>query len=109
MLSTTVSPSSAPVCVRTCLPQDPENPAWSQYSIEFCGGTHLTNTKEAEAFSLMEESGIANVSTLKTGTQSTSCGETRQRPYEFSKHLMNLISYVPSGMCVIRVCGGSRP
>lgn len=41
--------------------QDPENPAWSAYSIEFCGGTHLSNTKDAEAFSLMEECGIANV------------------------------------------------
>jgi Threonyl and Alanyl tRNA synthetase second additional domain len=28
-------------------------------SVEFCGGTHLTNTGDAVAFSLLEESGIA--------------------------------------------------
>jgi alanyl-tRNA synthetase len=39
--------------------EDPENPSWNGYSIEFCGGTHLTNTREAESFALLEESGIA--------------------------------------------------
>ena len=29
------------------------------YSIEFCGGTHLQNTKDAEAFVLLTEEGIA--------------------------------------------------
>lgn len=31
-----------------------------RYSIEFCGGTHLKNTKDAEAFVLLTEEGIAN-------------------------------------------------
>ncbi|OQS03623.1 alanyl-tRNA synthetase, mitochondrial precursor [Thraustotheca clavata] len=39
--------------------KDPENAAWAQYSVEFCGGTHLTNTKEAVAFALLEEGAIA--------------------------------------------------
>jgi alanyl-tRNA synthetase len=38
---------------------DPSNPAWNKMSIEFCGGTHLSNTSEAEDFVLIEESGIA--------------------------------------------------
>jgi alanyl-tRNA synthetase len=38
---------------------NPQDSTWSQYSIEFCGGTHLTNTKEAEAFVLLSEEGIA--------------------------------------------------
>lgn len=38
---------------------NPQDAMWSEYSIEFCGGTHLTNTKEAEAFVLLNEEGIA--------------------------------------------------
>ena len=39
--------------------KDPSNPAWDSGSIEFCGGTHLSNTADAEDFVLFEESGIA--------------------------------------------------
>jgi len=38
---------------------NPQDSQWNEYSIEFCGGTHLTNTKEAEAFALLSEEGIA--------------------------------------------------
>mmetsp|Transcript_27860 Transcript_27860/g.39192 ORF Transcript_27860/g.39192 Transcript_27860/m.39192 type:complete len:963 (+) Transcript_27860:74-2962(+) len=39
--------------------ENPQDAAWSGYSIEFCGGTHLTNTSEAEGFVLLSEEGIA--------------------------------------------------
>ncbi|CAB1118771.1 unnamed protein product [Ectocarpus sp. CCAP 1310/34] len=39
--------------------EDPENSAWSDVSVEFCGGTHLSNTQEAETFVILEEAGIA--------------------------------------------------
>lgn len=39
--------------------KNPQDAAWNEYSVEFCGGTHLTNTKEAEAFVLLNEEGIA--------------------------------------------------
>ncbi|KXZ50323.1 hypothetical protein GPECTOR_17g962 [Gonium pectorale] len=38
---------------------DPAAEANAAYSVEFCGGTHLSNTKEAEAFALLSEEGIA--------------------------------------------------
>ena len=38
---------------------DPKNDKWRGYSVEFCGGTHLTNTKQAELFVIAEETGIA--------------------------------------------------
>jgi alanyl-tRNA synthetase len=39
--------------------EDPENSSWSNFSVEFCGGTHLKNTKEAKRFVLYEEGAIA--------------------------------------------------
>jgi alanyl-tRNA synthetase len=39
--------------------ENPQDSTWNEYSIEFCGGTHLSNTKEAEAFVLLSEEGIA--------------------------------------------------
>jgi len=37
----------------------PENDDWLKLSIEFCGGTHLQNTKEATAFAVIEEGPVA--------------------------------------------------
>ena len=39
--------------------QNPQDATWNEYSVEFCGGTHLSNTKEAEAFVILNEEGIA--------------------------------------------------
>ena len=41
---------------------NPEDASNRQYSIEFCGGTHLNHTGEARAFALLSEEGIAKVS-----------------------------------------------
>jgi len=38
---------------------DPSNGQWNEYSVEFCGGTHLSNTSEAQEFVLLNEEGIA--------------------------------------------------
>ncbi|KAM0034211.1 putative alanine--tRNA ligase [Helianthus debilis subsp. tardiflorus] len=38
---------------------DPENEQWSLISAELCGGTHISNTREAKAFALLSEEGIA--------------------------------------------------
>jgi alanyl-tRNA synthetase len=38
---------------------DPKNPKWMRYSVEFCGGTHLKNSKEAEEFLLVSEEAVA--------------------------------------------------
>lgn len=37
----------------------PDSASWAEYSIEFCGGTHLGNTGQAEAFALLQEEGVA--------------------------------------------------
>jgi alanyl-tRNA synthetase len=38
---------------------DPSNPKWRQYSIEFCGGTHLSNAGEASSFAITAEEAVA--------------------------------------------------
>jgi len=38
---------------------NPTNPEWMKYSVEFCGGTHLANTAEAERFVLISEEAVA--------------------------------------------------
>lgn len=38
---------------------NPQDAQWNDASVEFCGGTHLTNTKDAQAFALLSEEGIA--------------------------------------------------
>ncbi|GAV66925.1 tRNA-synt_2c domain-containing protein/tRNA_SAD domain-containing protein [Cephalotus follicularis] len=37
----------------------PENKDWLSISAELCGGTHISNTREAKAFALLSEEGIA--------------------------------------------------
>jgi alanyl-tRNA synthetase len=39
--------------------RDPQSPKWMQYSVEFCGGTHLKNSKEAGEFALVHEEAVA--------------------------------------------------
>lgn len=39
--------------------EDPKNKKWKEFSVEFCGGTHLSNTSEAKAFVLLEETAVA--------------------------------------------------
>ncbi|MCP4593069.1 MAG: alanine--tRNA ligase, partial [bacterium] len=38
---------------------DPQNDKWMKYPVEFCGGTHLKNSKEAERFALVTEEAVA--------------------------------------------------
>ncbi|KAI4384132.1 hypothetical protein MLD38_009897 [Melastoma candidum] len=38
---------------------DPSNDQWSSISVELCGGTHISNTREAKYFALLSEEGIA--------------------------------------------------
>lgn len=51
-----VAVSPTPVSQILAVPKDNE---WNSYSIELCGGTHIKNTKEAQAFVILQEEGIA--------------------------------------------------
>lgn len=38
---------------------DPDNAKWRQYSVEFCGGSHLTNSSQAGAFVITSEESVS--------------------------------------------------
>jgi alanyl-tRNA synthetase len=38
---------------------NPDNPEWKKYSIEFCGGTHLPNAADAERFVVTSEESVS--------------------------------------------------
>jgi alanyl-tRNA synthetase len=38
---------------------DPTNEKWRQFSIEFCGGTHLQSTDQAQAFAIIAEESVS--------------------------------------------------
>jgi len=39
---------------------DPDNEKWARCSIEFCGGTHVKNTSEAQRFVILHEGALAS-------------------------------------------------
>jgi alanyl-tRNA synthetase len=39
--------------------KDPANERWRQYSIEFCGGTHLKNTGDCDGFAIVSEESVS--------------------------------------------------
>ena len=41
------------------LVSNPTLEEWQSYSVEFCGGTHISNTREAKAFVILEETAVA--------------------------------------------------
>ncbi len=56
----------------------PTDQKWMNYSVEFCGGTHLKHTGEAELFRIIEETSVAKGIrriTAVTGERAKKCDE----------------------------------
>ena len=79
---------------------DPQNPDWAGLSVEFCGGTHLTNTASAECFVLLEESGIAKGVRRIVGLTRTAAKEAKKRAQELQTRLNALTALPGSGELV---------
>jgi alanyl-tRNA synthetase len=75
---------------------DPTNPNWRSIAIEFCGGTHLSNTADAEDFVLVEESGIAKGVRRIVGLTRTAALAARERATDLLERLTAL-EQMPGG------------
>lgn len=61
---------------------NPENAKWYDYSVEFCGGTHLATTGQAKRFAVLGEEAVAKGIrrvTCVTGERATTAVETGER------------------------------
>jgi len=60
---------------------DPPNSTWREYSVEFCGGTHLTDTSDIENFVITSEEsvskGIRRLVALTGVAASAACEKTK--------------------------------
>ncbi len=61
------------------LMNDPENPRWRAYSIEFCGGTHVKHTGEIGEFVFTAEEGVAKGVRRVVAITSAAAREARRR------------------------------
>jgi alanyl-tRNA synthetase len=61
---------------------NPTNPDWRKYSIEFCGGTHLANTAEAEAFCVAAEESVSKGIRRIVGLTGENARKARQHETE---------------------------
>lgn len=75
---------------------DPTNPKWHEMSVEFCGGTHLTNSSEAEDFVLVEESGIAKGIRRIVGLTRDGATQARSRAHDLLARL-SALEAMPGG------------
>ena len=71
---------------------DPKNPAWETLSVEFCGGTHLTNTSEAEDFVIYEECGTEKGVRRVYGCTKAGAKAARERASELINRLRTMVT-----------------
>ncbi|RYR22544.1 hypothetical protein Ahy_B03g067845 isoform B [Arachis hypogaea] len=68
---------------------DPENKKWLSISSELCGGTHISNTREAKAFALLSEEGIAKGIRRITAVTTDRASDAIRVADEFEQHVDN--------------------
>jgi len=70
----------------------PQDDQWRALSIEFCGGTHLRSTAEAEAFVITEETAVAKGVRRISALTGKAASEALERARELEDCIQNTIS-----------------
>ena len=74
--------------------KDPKKDSWRMHSVEFCGGTHLTNTGDARAFVLVEETAISKGIRRISGITGLKAVEAIQNGEKLTQMIDTLIDQV---------------
>jgi alanyl-tRNA synthetase len=69
---------------------DPKKPTWMGHSIEFCGGTHLSNTRDATAFVIVEETAVAKGIRRVSGVTGQEAVTAQALAQDLSKRVVDL-------------------
>jgi len=72
--------------------KDPGNEKWADLSIEFCGGTHLPSTGQAEAFSIVSEEGVAKGVRRITALTGSAARAAQQHADELMQRVETLLA-----------------
>ncbi|OWB58433.1 hypothetical protein B5S28_g4464 [[Candida] boidinii] len=75
---------------------NPSNEEWENYSIEFCGGTHVAKTNDIKKFVITEENGIAKGIRRIVALSGTEAFEAQRIANEFNS-LLDSIDKLPFG------------
>ncbi|RGP70337.1 alanyl-trna synthetase [Fusarium longipes] len=75
---------------------DPKKPEWRQYSVEFCGGTHVEQTGLIKDLILIEESGIAKGIRRIIAYTGEAAHQVQREADEFSKKI-DALDQLPFG------------
>ncbi|NUQ52590.1 MAG: alanine--tRNA ligase, partial [Phycisphaerales bacterium] len=66
----------------------PTSPAWSELSVEFCGGTHVQSTKEIGRFAIISEEAVAKGVRRVTGCTGPAALDAHQQADQFAQRVM---------------------
>ena len=76
----------------------PENQGWQDYAIEFCGGTHLARTSQAEDFVVVGEEAVAKGIRRITAVAGTAATQARANGAALEQRIDKLASQPPEVM-----------
>ncbi|HWL94110.1 MAG TPA: alanine--tRNA ligase [Phycisphaerae bacterium] len=77
---------------------DPGNEKWRQFSVEFCGGTHLKHTGEAGRFRLIEESAVAKGIRRVTGVTGDRAKQVEQNATTLAGMVKSALNADPASL-----------